>query len=65
MVDVNYSIQTPARVTRLLKAPESLVFLFRKDIELDILEYINMDNFSDQNLAAELRVPPPQGSPRP
>ena len=45
-VDRNYKIVTPAKVTRLLRAPESLVFLFRKNQEVDILEYSNLSPFS-------------------
>ena len=46
IMDANFNIRTPARISRLLRAPESLIFLFRKNTEIDILEYFNTNDFS-------------------
>ena len=41
-VNARYQIVEPARQTRLVRAPSSIVFIFRPNDEIDFLEYFSV-----------------------
>ena len=50
-VNARYQIVEPARQTRLVRAPSSIVFIFRPNDEIDFLEYFSVSaSASDSEL---------------